>query len=333
MAPGGRRVAAVLAASAALALASACGHSKHPAVPLPTTTSSPATLPRARSTTTTTPRHVPVCPLTACSPPTARCRNGPPWRSRSRTCQQRGPSGASTKRTSSSRSRSKAASPGSLPSTSARRPRIEPVRSGRFVDVQILQPLGNVLFAYSGAIQPVIDAIDSTSLLEDVGADRARAPTEGQHPPGTPQPRHFDGSALVGGGHLGYPEPPPPYFAYGPLPAGGTAAGAVHLCFPLDETTWTWGVKSGRLVQVLLRHRSRDPGRRRSDLRRQRGRAPGERVPHPLRRGRDRRPRERTHPDRERPAWVFRNGFELKGTWERPSLSQPATFVRPTGRQ
>jgi hypothetical protein len=31
------------------------------------------------------------------------------------------------------------------------------------------------------------------------------------------------------------------------------------------------------------------------------------------------------------PAYVFRAGFELKGTWERPSLSQPATFVMPDG--
>ena len=46
----------------------------------------------------------------------------------------------------------------------------------RFVDVAILEPLGHVLFAYSGAIQPVVDAIDSrTSLLEDVGASKAPA--------------------------------------------------------------------------------------------------------------------------------------------------------------
>ena len=51
--------------------------------------------------------------------------------------------------------------------------RIEPVRSGRLVDPQILEPLGRMLFAYSGAIQPAIDEIDSrTSLLNDVGADK-----------------------------------------------------------------------------------------------------------------------------------------------------------------
>ena len=38
--PGGRRVAAVLAASAALALVGGCGHSKKPAIALPTTSSS-----------------------------------------------------------------------------------------------------------------------------------------------------------------------------------------------------------------------------------------------------------------------------------------------------
>ena len=30
-------------------------------------------------------------------------------------------------------------------------------------------------------------------------------------------------------------------------------------------------------------------------------------------------------------AYVFRDGFVLKGMWERPSLSQPATFVEADG--
>ncbi len=31
------------------------------------------------------------------------------------------------------------------------------------------------------------------------------------------------------------------------------------------------------------------------------------------------------------PAWVFRNGVELKGTWHRPTLAQPATFTETDG--
>ena len=30
-------------------------------------------------------------------------------------------------------------------------------------------------------------------------------------------------------------------------------------------------------------------------------------------------------------AWVFRNGVELKGTWDRPTLAQPATFSEADG--
>jgi hypothetical protein len=30
-------------------------------------------------------------------------------------------------------------------------------------------------------------------------------------------------------------------------------------------------------------------------------------------------------------AWVFRNGVELKGTWDRPTLAQPATFTEADG--
>ena len=42
--------------------------------------------------------------------------------------------------------------------------RIEPVRSARFVDPDIVEPLGKILFAYSGAITPVVDEIDSLRL-------------------------------------------------------------------------------------------------------------------------------------------------------------------------
>ena len=90
-----------------------------------------------------------------------------------------------------------------------------------------------------GAIQPVIDAIDSPgSLLEDVGADRASgAYTRRQHPPGTAQPGDFDGSALLGGERLRLPHEnrATAVLRLRSGPAGGTPASAVHSGSP----TWT----------------------------------------------------------------------------------------------
>src|ERR1035438_10429084 len=172
--PGGRRVAAVLTASAALALVGGCGQSKQSVKPT-TTTSSASTTTTTAVTTTTTKPHVPVCPLTGLAPrdghvpqraalavkvenlPQAR----PQWGLEAADIVFEEPvEGGITRFIAVYQCHVVS--------------RIEPVRSGRLVDVGILAPLGRILFAYSGAIQPVVNAIDSgTSLLQDVGANRA----------------------------------------------------------------------------------------------------------------------------------------------------------------
>ena len=97
---------------------------------------------------------------------------------------------------------------------------------------QILQPLGKVLFAYSGAIQPVIDAIDSgASLLEDVGADRASGAYRRDSTRLEPHNLFTSTAALwSAAAALGYPsQEPAPIFKYGRLPAGGTAVRVVNV--------------------------------------------------------------------------------------------------------
>ena len=147
--------------------------------------------------------------------------------------------------------------------------RIEPVRSARFVDADILQPLGKVLFAYSGAIQPVVDDIDSpASLLEDVGGRQGEpGPTPStspgsrrttwrlRRPRSTRRPKHsatHENSCrrLIS--------------RTAALPAGGKQVSAVHIDFPLDVTTWTWDAQNGALVALVLRHGPGRPGRQRA---------------------------------------------------------------------
>ena len=214
--------------------------------------------------------------------------------------------------------------------------RIEPVRSGRFVDVQILQPLGKVLFAYSGAIQPVIDAIDSPgSLLEDVGADRAGGAFWRDNTRLEPHNLATSTAALYSAAAtFGFPltQPPAPYFQYGRAPLGGTPASAVHLWFSnLDETTWTWGVRSRRWFRS---YSDTGPAIQGDDVQVSAANVVVLRVneyPTPYVEDETGAHENELTLTGSGQAYVFRDGFELKGMWERPSLSQPATFVMPDG--
>ena len=330
--PGARRVAAIFAASAALALVSGCGHPKAAAISTIPTTST-TTVP-----TTTTTRPVPVCPLT-----------GAP-----------APGGAIPQR---------AAIAVKVENLAAARPqwgldyadivfeepveggitrfiavyqchttsRIEPVRSARFVDADILQPLGKILFGYSGAIQPVVNQIDSTgSLLEDVGF--GKAPTAYSSDPTRVSPHDLETSTAAlykAAKSLGYPlkNVPPAYFKYGSLPTGGKPVSSVHIDFPLDVTSWQWDPGTGRWLRSYS-----DTG-----LAMQ-----GDNVqvsaanvvimhvveyPTPYLEDPTGAHEEELQLTGTGPAWIFRNGLEFKGTWKRPSLTQAATFVGADGAQ
>jgi hypothetical protein len=219
--------------------------------------------------------------------------------------------------------------------------RIEPVRSARLVDIDILEPLGHVLFAYSGAIQPVLAAIGSrTSLLEDVGANKA--PGAYWRDPTRIEPHNLATSTAAlwsAAAALGYPSTPPsPIFDYGPLPAGGTAIRAVNIYFPLDVTTWTWKADKSHWVRYYS-----DTGPAIQGATVGKGAVPVQIsaanvivmrvVEYPTAYVED--PTGALEQDLTLtgtgPAWVFRDGVELKGTWDRPTLAQPAKFTQADG--
>ena len=345
--PGGRRVAAVLAASVTLALLGGCGHSKKPAIALPTTSSSSTTTTTARTTTTTAKaRHVPVCPLTGLAP-----RDGHvPQRAALAVKVENLPEARPQWGLDAADIVFEEPVEGGITRFIAVyqchvTPRIEPVRSGRLVDLAILEPFGHVLFAYSGAIQPVVDAIDSsTSLLEDVGANKA--PGAYQRDPTRIAPHNLMTSTAAlwsAAAALGYPsQPPAPIFKYGPLPAGGTAVGAVNVYYPLDVTTWTWKAKSGRWV----RYYSRTPSQAAAEGQVGTPAIQGDNVqisatdvvimhvveyPTPYVEDDTGALEQDLRLTGTGEAWVFRNGVELKGTWDRPTLAQPATFSEADG--
>jgi hypothetical protein len=214
--------------------------------------------------------------------------------------------------------------------------RIEPVRSARLVDAQILEPLGRMLFAYSGAIQPVIDEIDSrVSLLDDVGGYKAGDAY--WRDPDRYEPHNLETSTsalYAAAATLGYREKPPTaIFSYGrPVPRG-TPAAAVSISYPLDVTTWTWHRDTG----VYYRSYS-DTG---PALMGDGAQITASNVivmlvhewPTPW-------PEDATGTLENEltlkgsgPAWVFRDGAVFFGHWERPLLDHPTIFVDQEGNK
>jgi hypothetical protein len=213
-------------------------------------------------------------------------------------------------------------------------PRVEPVRSARLVDADLLRPLGKVLFAYSGAIQPVVDQVDSpTSLLEDVGP--YKAPGAYERDPTRVEPHNFETStaALYAAAKtLGYPSTPPsPLFSYGPPPGGGTPASAVQIHFPLDVTTWTWHPKARRWFRY---YSDTGPAVQGDNVQISTSNVVVLHVveyPTPYIEDETGTHESELALTGSGQAWVFRNGAQFYGKWERKSLSDPTTFVETNG--
>jgi hypothetical protein len=127
-------------------------------------------------------------------------------------------------------------------------PLVEPVRSGRLIDPEILSQYGaHPLIAYSGAIQPAVAAIDSSQLI-DVGANRAPLSAFWRDPNrAAPHNLATSTAALYAFGaslHAPAVAPPSP-FVFGPLdPTAGPAA-SVHIAFTVSSVTWTWVQSAG----------------------------------------------------------------------------------------
>jgi hypothetical protein len=217
--------------------------------------------------------------------------------------------------------------------------RIEPVRSGRLVDVDLLRPLGEVVFGYAGAIDPVVAKINSSGFMKPLSAMQYGPPTYYRDPAREAPHNLVTSTQLLykAAAKAKFPDKlPKPLFAYGPLPKGGTAVSAVHVNYPIDVTSWAWGSTRDRwmrsytgsyagysdtgpamlgdntqinAVNVVVLHVHEYPTQY---------------VEDPT--GAHENELTLTGSGQ---AWVFRNGQEFKCTWTRASLADPTTFIGP----
>lgn len=128
--------------------------------------------------------------------------------------------------------------------------RIEPIRSGRFLDVDVVRQYGaHPLFAYAGAISWVVNYIDNSSLI-DIGIFHAPQSAYWRDPARyAPHNLVSDTSVLYAAGVARHaPQtPPPPVFNYGALPLGATPAANVDIAWtaPGQAVNWTWNASKG----------------------------------------------------------------------------------------
>ena len=332
-----RRVArAAVGAVAFSGLVGACGSStSHRASPPPTAAPSTTTATSAPSTTVTTTYSGPVCPLTHMPAPNGKVPQRPALAIKVENLPQARPQyglasadvvyeepveGGITRFIAIYQCHDSS--------------RVEPVRSGRFIDPEIVNQYGaHPLFAYSGAIQPVVNAVDSSPLV-DVGVNRAplsaywRDPARyAPHNLATSTSKLYAYAASI---HVAE-TPPAPTFSFGPMGSGWTPAASVHIGYTYSDLTWTWQPSSGvysrsysdtgpatlggggqiTASNVVVMHVVMYPSQYVEDP-------------------------TGTHENLltltgSGPVQILRNGAVMSGTWQRPSLNDLTKYVDGSG--
>jgi hypothetical protein len=211
--------------------------------------------------------------------------------------------------------------------------RVEPVRSGRLTDVDILLQFGTPLLGYSGGAGKVVKAIRDAGIV-DISYETSLASSAYHRDTAREAPHNLYTStkALYGVGKDLTPQvPPDPLFVYGKKPPkGADRVTEVHVPFSIySDVFWKWSSSK----KVWLRshgtvpHVSSDGTQFsatnvivqvvKTDLTDQTD-ANGIASPRAITVGKGK-------------AYVFRNGRVIKGTWVRDSVDQVTKFLDADG--
>lgn len=199
-------------------------------------------------------------------------------------------------------------------------PRIEPVRSARLMDPDLVQQYGaHPLFAYSGGVQAVVAKVDASPLI-DVGA--TRVPNAYWRDSTRQAPHNLASSTArlytAGPAQQAPTTPPAPVFHYGSLPAHGTAT-SVRISYPSSDLTWTWQPSTSQWTRSYSGTGPATLG--------DGGHITTANVV-VMRITVDQNDVVLTGSG---PAQVFRNGAVLNGSWKRPTLTDQTEIVDAAG--
>ncbi len=213
--------------------------------------------------------------------------------------------------------------------------RVEPVRSGRLIDPQILSQYGaHPLLGYAGAIAPAVAAIDASALI-DVGVNRAPLSAYSRDP-ARPAPHNLVTStaALYAFGaaqHAPAVAPPSP-FTFGPVDTTATPAAAVHIAYQYSDVTWTWNQQAGVWFRSYADTGPATLGEggqmtTNNIIVMRVAMYPSQYVEDPMGSHENLLTLTGTGP-----LQVFRNGTAVSGTWSRPDLTSPTAYLDAAGK-
>jgi len=121
---------------------------------------------------------------------------------------------------------------------------VGPIRSARWTDIQMLSQLGHPILVHVGGIQPVLSLIDSSALVDlDLGMN-ANLET---HPAGRYAPYDtYTTTQAVWAQEKKLATPPPPIFTFSSAVPAGEAVTQVHLDWSgTSDIYWRWDPTTG----------------------------------------------------------------------------------------
>ena len=211
---------------------------------------------------------------------------------------------------------------------------VEPVRSGRLVDPEILSQYGpHPLLGYAGAIQPAVAAIDASTLI-DVGVDRAPLSAYWRDPHRYAPHNLVTSTAALwaeGGAEHAPVAAPPAAFPFGALDRSATPAARVVVSYQYSDVTWTWVARAGVWFRSYADTGAATLGEggqitTNNVIVMRVNMFPSQYVEDPVGSHENLLTLTGTGP-----LQVFRNGSVVNGTWSRPTLAAPTRYLDRAG--
>jgi DUF3048 family protein len=209
--------------------------------------------------------------------------------------------------------------------------RIEPIRSARLTDPDILDQFGTPIFGYAGGVAKVEAKVHQRGLI-DVNYEKAASAYHRDGSRSAPHNLYSSTQALYAAAHT-HGAPPAPVFTYSARPpAGALLARTVHLPFSgSSDVYWKWSVKK----KAWLRSHGTVPHTLSDGMQVQATNVVVQVVKTVLTDITDANgmPSPEVIATGSGKAYVFRNGKVIVGTWSRPSLSDLTVFRDASGNQ
>jgi hypothetical protein len=211
---------------------------------------------------------------------------------------------------------------------------IGPVRSARNIDIGILGQLGRPLLAHVGGIDPVVQNILASPI---VNVDLGQSRTLVIHPAGKVPPHaDYTSTALVYGRHPDLTTPPQPLFTYSNTRPTGSAVSTVNINYSsASNVTWRYSPA----VHAFQRfYNGTTPDRLENGTQNTAANVVVQYVritygPWVEDSQGSLEVRADLYPDASGSAVVYRDGVAVPGTWHRSTLGSPTQFMDHSGNR